>query len=111
MGAALRMISRRVCSPLRISLLQKMTATDWSLIALYQMLYETERFLIASKDRVSYERCRKFHFPSEYRCRATGHQSLAHRGRRYAHDIHGTARHGYSQCRLTAYCRRPRRQL
>src|SRR6266404_2337449 len=49
MGAALRMISCRVCSPLRMKPLKTSYATNWSLIALYQTLDETERSLAASK--------------------------------------------------------------
>src|SRR4029077_13555992 len=49
MGAALRMISCRVCSPLRIRSLKTSSATNWSLIALYQILDETDRSLVASK--------------------------------------------------------------
>src|SRR5882762_1659001 len=50
MGAALRMISWRVCSPLRISQPPPTRcATKWSLIALYQILDETKRSLVASK--------------------------------------------------------------
>src|SRR5258706_1679458 len=49
MGGALRMISCRVCSPLRMKPLKTSYATNWSLIALYQTLDETERSLAASK--------------------------------------------------------------
>src|SRR6266576_6690573 len=115
MGAASRMISCRVCSPFRISLLPPTNALRPSgrLVHHTIRLDATDRSLVASKEALAHrhELNNSLHsFPSRGRRTGCG-KSLDHRHHGHAGNLYGVARHGYCECFFAAYRRRTSRQL
>src|SRR6266576_536200 len=115
MGAASRMISCRVWSPFRISLLPPINALRPSGRFLHHTirLDATDRSLVASKEALAHrhELNNGLHsFPSRHGRTVCG-KSLGHRHHGHVGNLYGVARHGYSECFVAAYRRRSRRQL